>query len=192
MFTWRGTILILLLAAMAPPTVSAFHIRLYGLVTEHFTGDPMKGVQIRLVKDSIERETIVTVWNGKYELFLERGYEYQVWFHRKDMVTKHVLIDAREIPLFPDVPFFEMDLQMTMFEWVDGFDFAVFDEPVALAVHKHSVRNLHWNTDHTQARHREIAKVMVHYERHLAARNKAAKAASGKVEPPKKRKTVDF
>jgi hypothetical protein len=182
----------LALAGLSPSLASAFHIRVFGLVTEHFTGDPMKGVQIRLVKDSIERETVTTTWNGKYELFLERGYEYQVWFHRNDQVTKHVLIDARDIPLFPDVPFYEMDLQMTLFEWVDGFDFTVFNEPVALAEYKHSVRNLHWNTEHTQERHREIAKVMVHYERHLAAREKAAKAASGKAEPPKKRKTVDF
>jgi len=114
MFNWKGAIVMLLLVGMAPSMASAFHIRLYGLVTEHFTGDPMKGVQIRLVKDSIERETLVTVWNGKYELFLERGYEYQIWFHRTDLVTKHVLIDARDIQLFPDVPFYEMDLQMTL------------------------------------------------------------------------------
>lgn len=48
--------------------------------------------------------------NGKYELYLERGYNYQVWFFRSDMVTKHVHIDAREIPLYPDVPFYDMDL----------------------------------------------------------------------------------
>jgi hypothetical protein len=192
MITWRGTVLMLLFAALAPATATAFHIRLYGLVTEHFTGDLMKGVQIRLVKDSIERETVTTTWNGKYELFLERGYEYQIWFHRKDLVTKHVLIDAREIPLFPDVPFFEMDLQMTLFEWVDGFDFTAFSEPVALAEYKHTIRNLHWNTEHTQMRHRELAKVMTQYERFVGARQKAARAASSKAEPPRKRKTVDF
>ena len=192
MFNWKGAIVMLLLGGMAPSMASAFHIRLYGLVTEHFTGDPMKGVQIRLVKDSIERETLVTVWNGKYELFLERGYKYQIWFHRTDLVTKHVLIDARDIPLFPDVPFYEMDLQMTLFEWVDGFDFTVFEEPLALAEYKYSIRNLYWNTELTQERHREIAKVMTQYERFLAARQKAVKAASGKATDPKKRRTVDF
>ncbi|MCU0320401.1 MAG: hypothetical protein MUE88_10050, partial [Flavobacteriales bacterium] len=106
---WRQ-ILVSVVAMMAWLNVSAFHIRLYGLVTEHFSGDAMKGVQVRLVKDSVERETYITTGSGKYEIFLERGYDYVVWFHRKDMVTKHVHIDAREIPLFPDVPFYEMDL----------------------------------------------------------------------------------
>ncbi|MCB0764677.1 MAG: hypothetical protein KDB84_08235, partial [Flavobacteriales bacterium] len=85
----------------------AFYIRLHGLVTEHFSGDGMKGVQVRLVKDSVERETVITGSNGKYEIFLERGYDYLVWFHREDLVTKHVRIDARDIPLFPDVPFYD-------------------------------------------------------------------------------------
>ena len=171
----------------------AFHIHLYGVVTEQFSGDALKGIQIRLVKDSIERETVVTAWNGKYELYLERGYDYQVWFSRNDMVTKYVRIDAREIPLYPDVPFFEMDLQMTVFAWVDGFDFSAFDEPVALADYKHSVRNLNWNTDYTDRRRSELVRVMIQYERYLTTQRKAAKAAAKvKATDPRKRKTVGF
>lgn len=171
----------------------AFHIHLYGIVTEQFSGDALKGIQVRLVKDSIERETVVTAWNGKYELYLERGYDYQVWFSRNDMVTKYVRIDAREIPLYPDVPFFEMDLQMTVFAWVDGFDFSSFSEPVALADYKHSVRNLNWNTDYTDRRRTELARVMIQYERYLTTQRKAAKAAAkGKATDPRKRKTVGF
>lgn len=145
----------------------AFHIRLYGLVTDHFTGDGMKGVQVRLVKDSIDRETVITASNGKYEMFLERGYDYLVWFHRDDLVTKHVRIDARDIPLFPDVPFYEMDVQMTMIPWIEGFDFEAFDMPVGMAAYKHSVRNLNWDIAYTERRRPILAKVMVQYERAL-------------------------
>lgn len=192
MFQWRGVLFAIVLFGMAPSAGNAFYIRVYGLVTEHFTGDPMKGVQVRLVKDSIERETVVTVWNGKYELYLERGYEYQIWFHRPDLVTKHVVIDAREVPLFPDVPFYEMDLQMTLFEWFDGFDFSAFDMPLGMAAYKHSVRNLQWNTELTQGRQRQVARVMINYERFLAAKQKAAKAAASKPGSTKKRRTVAF
>lgn len=186
-------ILFALLLSLAMHTgAMAFHIHLYGIVTEQFSGDVMKGVQVRLVKDSIERETVVTAWNGKYELYLERGYDYQVWFSRNDMVTKYVRIDAREIPLYPDVPFFEMDLQMTAFAWVDNFDFSAFDQPVALAEYKHSVRNLNWSTDYTNTRRTVLARVMIQYERHLAAERKAAKAKSRKGATPPKRKPVDF
>lgn len=188
---WRWNLVLAVLGILLAGPSDAFHIRLYGVVTQQFSGDALKGVQVRLVKDSIERETTVTAWNGKYELMLERGYDYQVWFHRKDMVTKYVRIDAREIPLFPDVPFYEMDLQMTLFEWVDGFDFATFNEPVALAEYKHSVRNLYWTTDYTQRRQTEIQRVMVHYERHLIAQRKAAKATATQG-GGRKRKVVPF
>lgn len=150
-----------------PATADAFYIRLYGLVTDHFSGAGMKGVQVRLVKDSIDRETVVTSSNGKYEMFLERGYDYLVWFHRDDLVTKHVRIDAREIPLFPDVPFYEMDVQMTMIQWINGFNFEEFDLPVGMAAYKHSVRNLNWDIAYTDRRRPILAKVMVQYERAL-------------------------
>lgn len=172
MGTMRWCVLALLGLASLP--VSAFYIHLHGVVTEYATGEGMKGVQIRLVKDSVERETVITPWNGTYELYLERGYDYIVWFHREDLVTKHVRIDAREIPLRPDVPFYDMDLQMTMFSWIEGFDFSIFDQPVGMAEYKHSVRNLNWDIDYTERLRPEVARVMTHYEREVAARQKTA------------------
>lgn len=181
------------LFTLATADISAFYIHLHGIVTEHFTGDLMKGVQVRMVKDSIERETVITESNGKYEMYLERGYDYQIWFHREDLVTKHVRIDAREIPLFPDVPFYDMDLQIAMFEWVNGFDFSVFDMPVARAEYKHSVRNLNWNVEYTDGIRPEVAKVMLRYEREIIERDKlAARAGTTANIRKKKRKTVQF
>lgn len=154
----------------------AFHIRLSGVVTEYFTGDPMKGVQIRLVKDSIERATVVTGWNGRYEIFLERGYDYLVWFHRSDLTTKFVRIDARAIPLHPDVPFYDMDLQMTMFTWIDDFDMSLFHEPMGIAEYKHSVRNLNWDITYTQQRRELAARFMIEYQREIDARSRAPRS----------------
>lgn len=170
---------------------AAFHIRLHGLVTEYFSGDGMKGVQVRLVKDSVERETVFTNGKGAYEIFLERGYEYQVWYYREDLVPKFIRIDARGIPLFPDVPFYEMDVQMTLFALIADFDFSIFDEPVALASYKHSVRNLSWDIDWTEARQQAIARVMVLYERAIADLRKQAMAEQRKGQR-KKRKRVYF
>lgn len=184
---------VLLLGAFcgAPNEAGAFYIRLYGLVTDHFTGDGMKGVQVRLVKDSVERETALTSSNGKYEIFLERGYDYLVWFHRDDLVTKHVRIDARGIPLFPDVPYYEMDVQMTMIEWIEEFDFTVFDPPVGMAAYKQSVRNLNWDIAFTERRRPEIAKVMVQYERvFLRRQREKAKQTGGP--GARQRKRVHF
>lgn len=179
----------LLLAAV---DVSAFYVRVHGVVTEFFSGEGMKGVQVRLVKDSVERETVITDGRGGYEMYLERGYDYLVWFHRQDLVTKHVHIDAREIPLFPDVPFYDMDVQMTMFTWINGFDFTVFDMPVGRAQYKHSVRNLNWDIEYTDKMRPEVARVMVLYERAIGDRNRAASIAGTTAKRKGKRKRVYF
>lgn len=187
-----GRLLLLACLLLCTRDASAFYVRVHGVVTEFFSGDAMKGVQVRLVKDSVERETVITDGKGGYEMFLERGYDYLIWFHREDLVTKHVRIDARAVPLFPDVPFYDMDVQMTMFTWINAFDFAVFDLPVGKAEYKHSVRNLNWDVDYTERMRPEVARVMVHYERAIGERNKATAIAGTTAKRKGKRKRIYF
>ena len=142
-----------------------FYIRLYGLVTEYFTGNPEKGVLVRVLRDSIPLDETVTKSNGTYEFLLDRGAIYTVWFSRQDLVTKHVRIDAREIPVFPDVPYYEMDVQMTMIQWVEGGDYQVFDMPLGEALYKQSVRNLSWNVEYTERIRPQVAEAMDAYEK---------------------------
>ena len=192
--TWRlfpiGVALLLLVPCQE---VRAFHIELHGQVTDYFSGDGLKGMQVRLVKDSIDRETVVTGRNGEYELILERGYEYLIWFSGQGRVTKHVRIDTREVPPIPDVPFYDMDLQMTMFLWIDGVDFSVLDQPIAEARYRHSIRNLTWDTEHTERVRRELSRVMASYEqafhRHKGVKGTSSSSGAG---DRRKRKRVDF
>lgn len=183
---------VVLLCLCVPRSAGAFHIRVHGLVTEYFSGDGMKDVQVRLVKDSVERGTVFTDGRGNYELFLERGYDYQIWFYRKDLVPKYVRVDAREVPLFPDVPFYDMDVQMTLFAYIAGFDFEVFDMPVGMALYKHSVRNLNWDVEYTEARRPEIAQVMTLYERAVGDLRRAEKIEGTTAKRKKGRKRVYF
>lgn len=150
-----------------------FYIRLYGLVSEYFTGAPEKGVLVRVLRDSVPLDETVTRSNGTYEFFLDRGAVYTVWFSREDLVTKHVRIDAREIPVFPDVPFYEMDVQMTMIAWIEGGDYTVFDVPLGEALYKHSVRNLSWNVEYTERLRPRLVEAMDAYEK-LARKYKPA------------------
>ena len=161
--TWLPAMVLYAFAGAQP--ANAFYIQLHGVVTEYFSGDPMRDVQVRIVKDSIERETAFTGRKGKYEFFLDRGYDYKVWFYKEGMVTKHIRIDARDIPLLPDVPFYEMFVQMTMFTWIDGMDFDLFELPVGMALYKHSVRNLTWNVEYTETLRTKLARLMTAYER---------------------------
>jgi hypothetical protein len=145
----------------------AFHIELHGVVTDYFTGDPLREVQIRMVKDGIERETVLTKKDGKYAFVLDRGYTYLIWFYKTGMVSKHVKIDATAIPPLPDVPLYDMDLHITLFEWIEGVDFSIFEQPIGLAEYVHSVRKLTWDVEYTKALRPKVDAAMIQYERRL-------------------------
>lgn len=142
-----------------------FTVVLGGKVTELFSGDAMKGVLVRVLKAGQEDQQKTTRADGRYTFNLERGWKYEVWFSRKLMVTKHVVIDTREIPAYPDVSFYDMDLQMTMFPWIADVDLSVFDEALGQAAYKANVRNMSWDMPYTEQMRPVFAKVMDEYEK---------------------------
>ncbi len=142
-----------------------FNVKLSGQVTELFSGDPVKGTLVRLLKAGQEDQQKVTRGDGRYALILERGWKYEVWFSKKNMVTKHVVIDTREIPPYPDVPFYDMDLQMTLFPWVADLDLSPFEEALGSAEYKASVRNMSWDMPYTEQMRPVFSKVMDEYEK---------------------------
>lgn len=142
-----------------------FSVILSGQVTELFSGDPVKGALVRVMKAGEEDQQRITRGDGRYKFELERGWKYEVWFSKKHMVTKHVVIDTREIPPYPDVPFFEMDLQMTLFPWLADVDLSAFEEALGMAAFKPSVRNMSWDMPYTTQMRPVFSKVMDEYEK---------------------------
>lgn len=142
-----------------------FNVKLGGKVTELFSGDPVKGALVRLLKAGQEDQQKVTRSDGQYDFILERGWKYEVWFSKKNMVTKHVIIDTQEIPPYPDVPFYEMDLQMSLFPWVADLDFKPFEEALGMAAYKAKVRNMSWDTPYTMEMRPVLSKLMDEYEK---------------------------
>lgn len=140
---------------------------MHGIVTEYFSGEPMKGVQVRMVKDGIERETMITRRDGQYQFILDRGYTYLIWFYKDGWVTKHVKIDATGIPPIPDVPFHDLDVQVSLFLWVDGVDLTIFEQPLGLAEYVQSVRKTTWDVEYTEAMRPLVERVMIEYQRRV-------------------------
>jgi hypothetical protein len=88
-----------------------------------------------------------------------------VYYSKEGSVAKHINIDTEEIPPYPDVPFFEMDVQMTLFPWIADFDFSAFEQPLGEAVYKPTVRNMSWDVEFTERMRPLLAKVMDEYEK---------------------------
>ncbi|MBL8002538.1 MAG: carboxypeptidase regulatory-like domain-containing protein [Flavobacteriales bacterium] len=142
-----------------------FYVKLSGVVTDHFSGDPIKGALVRLLKAGKVEAEVVTRGDGRYSLELDRGWRYSVWYSAEGLVTKHVNVDTEEVPPYPDVPFYEMDVQIALFPWIEGFDFSPFDQPLGEASYKQSVRNLSWDVEYTEQLRPKLAHAMDEYEK---------------------------
>jgi hypothetical protein len=157
--------LLLVLLFGAGARAQQFEVKLSGMATDYFTGTPLKGVLVRVVKAGRPDEQVTTGKSGRYAFTLERGWKYEVWFSKQDLVGKHVVVDTRDVPAYPDVPFYDMDLQITLFAWVPDIDLAVFLEPMGEAAYKAKVHNMSWDTPYTEQRRPILERVMAEYEK---------------------------
>jgi hypothetical protein len=155
----------LLCATCSPALAQRFYVRLSGTVTEYFSGAPLRGVTVRLLKAGDTETEMVTRRDGRYEFTLDRGWRYTVYYSRKGMVTKHVVIDTQDVPPYPDVPFYDMDVQMTLFDWIDGFDLTAFEQPLGEAMYRPKLRNMSWDVEYTERLRPVLSKVMDEYEK---------------------------
>ena len=159
----RALAVLLVLFVTAQVQAQRFTVKLSGVVTELISGDPVSDVLVRVVKAGQDDTQSTTKKDGFYKFELERGWKYVVWFSKDGMITKHVVIDTRKIPAYPDVPFYDMDLQITMFPWIADFDFTAFDQPLGEAGYKASVRNMSWDMPYTEQQRPVFSKIMDEY-----------------------------
>lgn len=150
-------------AGQKPP--QRFYVQLSGVVTDHFTGDPVKGALVRLLKAGKQEAEVITRSDGRYSFELDRGWHYSVWYSCDGRITKYVDVNTEGVPAYPDVPYYEMDVQMTLFLWIDDFDFSLFQQPIAEASYKQSVRNLSWDGEYTEHMRTRLSQVMDEYEK---------------------------
>lgn len=144
-----------------------FFIDLHGLVTEYESGEPIKNALVHVVS-SDQTLDMITKKDGSYSVHLKRGSDYYIYFSKKGMITKHVNINAVNVPEQPDVPFYDMDLQMTLFEIIEGVNYSFFEKPVARAEYKHSTRALNWDNEYTKERGREMFAFMQEHKKKKA------------------------
>ena len=155
---------------LLPLLSSAFYIELKGQVIEHFSSDPLKNVYVRVYADGAQRFFKKTKGNGKFKFNIERETVYTIEFHMEHMVAKMVQIDTRDIPAMTDVPFFQIELEIDLFPYIDGLDYSVFREPLGKAKYDNSLKNISWDKLYARKQKAAFNKFWWHYEKAFYAR----------------------
>lgn len=148
-------------------SVLPYVMTVQGVVSGELSGEPLKGVKVRVLRDGELSNLIITRSNGRFELELERNCSYRVEFTRDDLVDKHVLIDTHGAPPLLDVPSLTMLIDITLFTPLATLDAAIFREPLGKAYYKHSSRNIVWDEVYEQEISLPVRKFMAEYFREV-------------------------
>ena len=141
-----------------------FYILLHGSVTDYYSAVPLKSALVHVEGGGVNLD-MITKKDGSYEVRLEKGWRYAIVFSRAGYVSKSVVIDASGVPAFPDVPLYDMDLQMTLFRPLPDFDLSFFEDPIAEATYRHSVRTVNWDNPFSEEKARRVGILMREYNK---------------------------
>ena len=158
------SLILLIFMIISTSLKSQFCVGLNGEVTDYFTGKGIKDVKVILKESNVIISSGYTRKKGFYAFELDSGKVYTIESSKKDMVSKKFIIDTRGAVCTPDV-FYDAYLQITMFKSVDGFDFSLFEIPIAMASYKPSIKNISWETGYTEKIRPTLDKTMEVYEK---------------------------
>lgn len=148
-----------LLAAMALNT-SAAELRLRGEVTDLVTRQPLGEVLVRVYRNGVKEHSFNTGPAGKYNITLQRGGDYVIRFSLPGHVTKCYGVDTKGAAWEGDNRSVSVDVEMTMFERVEGLDLSFFDMPMGLARFCPMTGLLKWDQGYEERIRPEVERLM--------------------------------
>lgn len=130
--------------------------RIFGVVKDQATFKKMEGVDITVLKDGKEFENFRTSASGKYELNLPLGSDYKLIYTKPGYISKNVVLETRAVPEEDREGGFETNLDMNLFEEIEGFDKKVTEQPIGRASFNPIKNAIEFDYEHTAKVQREI------------------------------------
>ncbi|WKZ67196.1 MAG: carboxypeptidase regulatory-like domain-containing protein [Flavobacteriales bacterium] len=119
-----------------------------GVVTDAATREPLADALVRVYKDGVRQHVHRTGANGHYGFTLDNGAEYVIRFSMPGRVTKCFAIDTHGPAWEDDRSVKQVEVEMTLFEQVDGLDLGFFDMPMGMGRFTPMTGFLAWNKEY--------------------------------------------
>lgn len=138
---------------------------IFGVVKDYADSKKLSGVKITAYQNGSQVDVYTTSGNGKYEFFLDLGQEYEVTFEKKGLVSKKVYMDSRNIPEEDIGAGFSMNIEMSLFEEVEGLDITILEQPIGKAKYNPNTGALEFDFAYTQKIKDELNRLMRNWEK---------------------------
>lgn len=137
----------------------AARLHLKGQVTDALTREPIANALVRVYRDGVKVQAIETNGSGRYDVVLDNGADYVIRFSSPGRVTKCFGIDTHGPEWAHDRNVTPVEVEMTLFEHVEGLDLSFFDMPMGLARFTPMTGFLSWNKAYEERIQSEAARL---------------------------------
>lgn len=144
--------------------VSAFHLALNGLVTDHGTMQPMASARIRIYKDGVLKNLVRTNAAGKYAITLDNHADYVVRVDAPGYQGKCITIDTHGAEWEGDRRLSRLEVEMRLVRKLPGTDLSCFDLPLGLARFEPATGLTRWNLVYESRVNAEVQEAMFGYD----------------------------
>lgn len=132
----------------------------HGTVKNDATRKNLEGAKVEVSQNGKVYDNFTTTANGKYAFNLPLGYTYILKFSKDDFVFKKIEINTKGIPPEDMAGGFKLNMDMTLFASIEGFDLKIMEKPLGKAAFD-SIRNsVEFDYDYTSRMQKEIADEM--------------------------------
>jgi hypothetical protein len=162
-----GILTVILIAITIDVSGQGDDISIYGVVRDHSDNKKIANVDILIYENGkkiFERKTNL---NGKYEFVLGFNSNYKIIYNYPNYVSKYLTIDANDIPEKDRIGGFEMNIDMTLFEVIEGLDVSILEEPIGKANFDNKRGEMSWDMAYTNMMQKKIRDLMRRHDEKL-------------------------
>jgi hypothetical protein len=127
-----------------------------GSLKHEDTKQRLDNVMVSVLQDGSAFDEIQVDRNGKYFLDLPLRHNYVIVFSSDGMISKRVAINSAQTPEGQLSDGFMFDLDMSLFDTIEGFDEGIMETPIGIASFDDRSGRIQFDLDHTNDMRRRI------------------------------------
>jgi len=121
----------------------------FGTLKDEGSGKKMPGVEVVVYQDGVEFDRLTTNARAEYDFSFPLRHDYTFSFEFPGYGNKRIQVDASGVPPEDLKGGFKLDLDMTLFELVDGFDTSILEDPYGKAAFDPVKNTVSFDFDYT-------------------------------------------